>query len=184
MLLVGLDEDLLPALIRRLTEQDDEVRILEADPELSERWRELGAHIASGATWDADLIERAAQNVRTIVVGGRSPVPRVDLLGAVVEGGRFAAREMRVVWVGASTGETMGALRESSLEFVALISPRPRLLSRKHKLAPEDLAEAIDAADDLAGHPRLELDLGAPEGWAALRLPFPEERGPGEETRQ
>jgi hypothetical protein len=173
ILLVGLAEDLMPPLIRRLTDQGDEVRVLEADETASDRWRSLGAHVASGPQWDADLIERAAQNVRTIVVGDRHDRDPVELMDAVIEGGGFASREMRLVVVGEPQPRALDALRASNLDFVVLGSARRRgLLGRRPSLAPERLAEAVDAADDLAGGPRLELDLDDEQAWRELRLPL------------
>jgi hypothetical protein len=37
----------------------------------------------------------------------------------------------------------------------------------------EDLARAVDAADDLGGGPRLELDLSEPQAWVTLGLDEP-----------
>jgi hypothetical protein len=171
ILLVGLDEDLMPALIRRLTEQGDEVRALEYDDAASDRWRSLGAHVASGPQWDADLIERAAQNVRTIAVGERHDRDPAELMDALVEGGALASPAMRLVVVGRLQPQALAALRGSKLEYVILEGVERRgLLGRRPTLSPEKLAEAVDAADDLAGHPRLELDLTDERAWAELKL--------------
>lgn len=172
ILLIGLEEDVMPALIRRLTEQGDEVRVLEVDVK-SDRWRSLGAHIASGPQWDADLIERAAQNVRTIVVGEHHDNDPVELMEALVEGGGLASREMRLVIVGEAPRPALETLRESKLDYVVLGAVRRGLLGRKARLAPEQLAEAVDAADDLAGSPRLELDLSDEGAWRELKLEPP-----------
>jgi hypothetical protein len=172
ILLVGLDEDLMPALIRRLTEQGDEVRALEYDDAASDRWRSLGAHVASGPQWDADLIERAAQNVRTIAVGARHDRDPAELMDALVEGGALASPGMRLVVVGRLQPQALAALRGSTLEYVILEGVERRgLLGRRTRLSPEKLAEAVDAADDLAGKPRLELDLTDERAWAELKLP-------------
>lgn len=176
ILLIGLDEERTPTLIQRLIAQGDEVRVLEDDEVKADRWRALGAHIASGPLWDADLIERAAQNVRTIVVGERHARDPAELMDAVVTGGAFAARDMRVVLVTEDAGAPeKAALRESALPHVVLGVPSRRGLTGKRRMvAPEALAEAIDAADDLAGEPRLELDLSNPRAWADLKLPPPD----------
>jgi len=173
ILLVGLGDDLLPSLIRRLTEQGDEVRVLEAGEEGGGRWSSMGAHVASGPRWDADLVERAAQNVRTIVVGDSHDRDPVELMDAVIEGGGFASREMRLVVLGEPQPRALDALRASKLAFVVLKPKRRGLLGRGSALPPEALAEAVDAADDLAGDPRLELDLGEPDAWRELRLTPP-----------
>ncbi|MGH2774693.1 MAG: hypothetical protein ACRDJT_04570 [Actinomycetota bacterium] len=171
ILLIGLDEDVMPALIGRLTAQGDEVRVLEADEAASDRWRSLGAHIASGPQWDADLIERAAQNVRTIVVGEHHDRDPVEVMEALVEGGGFASPEMRLVVVGEPQPRALDALRESKLDYVVLGSVvRRALLGKSRALSPERLAEAVDAADDLAGSPRLVLDLRYEHAWRELKL--------------
>ena len=170
ILLVALDEDLMPALIRRLIEQGDEVRVLD-DVELSDRWRSLGAHVASGPQWDADLIERAAQNVRTIVVGDRHDREPADLMEALVEGGVLASPDMRLVVVGDVVPKALTSLRDSKIEYVILGSVKRRgLLGRRTRVPPERLAEAVDAADDLAGDPRMELDLSDESAWRELKL--------------
>jgi hypothetical protein len=175
VLLLGLDPVLMPVLIRRLTSEGDEVRVLETEEDPSERWRALGAHIASGPQWDADLIERAAQNVRTIVAGERHGKDPAELMAALIEGGGHASRTMRLVFVGGLQPRPLSLLRDSQLEHVVLDQvARRTLLGKRKALAPERLAEAIDAADDLAGHPRLELDLSGEPAWRALRLEPPE----------
>lgn len=177
ILLIGLDEELMPVLIRRLMTEGDEVRVLEADAEASDRWRALGAHIASGPQWDADLIERAAQNTRTIVVGDRHAQKSAELMEALVEGGGFASREMRLVVVGDLGPRELNILRDSKLDYVVLGSVRRRgLLGKRSAPTPEQLAVAIDAADDLAGHPKLELDLRDELAWQELRLRSPSSR--------
>ena len=176
ILLVGLDEELMPPLIRRLIEQGDEVRVLDSGEEASDHWRSLGAHVASGPRWDADLIERAAQNVRTIVVGDRHDQEPAELMEALVEGGVLASPDMRVVVVGEVVPGALALLRESLLEYVILGSVERRgLLGRRSRVSPERLAEAVDAADDLAGGPRLELDLGDQSAWRELKLSIEEQ---------
>jgi hypothetical protein len=174
VLLIGLDRELVPVLIRRLTSEGDEVRVLAHEDETDDRWRSLGAHIASGPLWDADLIERAAQNVRTIVVGDRHGEDPSELMAALIEGGGLASRTMRLVFVGDPVPGPLNLLRESKLEHVVLGSiDRRTLLGRRARLPLERVAEAVDAADDLAGHPRLELKLGEESAWRELRLEPP-----------
>ncbi len=176
ILLIGLHEELTGALVARLVGEGDEVRVLEDSTESGESWRILGAHIAQGPMWDADLIERAAQNVRTIVVGEHHDHDPVELMDAVVTGGGFASKEMRIVLVGDDLeAPAIGRLRESPLAYVALgAGTRRSLLGRRRLPAPDILAEVIDAADDLAGEVRLELDLGDEQSWSELKLPIPE----------
>ena len=171
VLLIGLDEELGTALIRRLRAQDDEVRVIEESPSAAARWKSLGAHVASGPEWDADLIERAAQNVRTIVVGPAHRRTPSTLMEAVIAGGEHATPGMRVVVFGSNIDDgVVAALRASVLDYVILLTPLKGLLTRRSKVSPDALAQAIDAADDLAGSPRLELDLGDVSAWEALKV--------------
>jgi hypothetical protein len=167
VLLIGLPDDVTACLIERLVGEDDEVRVLAHDD--AGAWRARGAHIARGPEWDADLIERAAQNVRTIVLGDVHREDPSTFLATVVEGARLASQTMRVVVVGNPRESALGALRASDLDYLVLTLPRAGVL-RRSGIDPARVAEAIDAADDLAGNPRLELDLGAARAWQALRL--------------
>lgn len=176
ILLIGLSAELTEVLVTRLINEGDEVRVLEDSDDNAESWRMLGAHIAHGSTWDADLIERAAQNVRTIVVGEHHRHDPAELMDEVVTGGGFASKDMRIVLVGDDLGApALRRLRESPLAYVALgVATRRSMLGKRRAPAPTILAEAIDAADDLAGAPRLELDLGDEQAWSELKLPVPE----------
>ena len=176
ILLIGLHEELTGVLVSRLIGEGDEVRVLEDSDESADEWRRLGAHIAQGPMWDADLIERAAQNVRTIVVGEHHRHDPTELMEAVVTGGGFASKDMRIVLVGDDLGvPAIGRLRESQLTYVALgVATRRSLLGKRRAPAPAVLAEAIDAADDLAGEVRLELDLADEQAWSELKLAVPE----------
>ncbi len=82
--------------------------MIEADEPAADRWRSLGAHVASGPQWDADLVERAAQNVRTIVVGDRHDRDPTELMEALVEGGCLASPDMRLVVVGQVSAPGLG----------------------------------------------------------------------------
>ena len=163
VLIVGDDSSLTRALVTRLTRQDDEVRAVHAPPIRAEALETLGAHIARGPYLDADLVERAGQNCRTVVV----IEPDADILGDVVAG-MVAASIPRLVVSGPLPPHLIEAITSAGLEFVALKSPSKGLLRRG--MAESDLAEAIDAADDIAGHPRLQLDLAQEEAWSELRL--------------
>lgn len=157
VLLAGLDPGVGAALTRRLLAQDDQVRVVLGPGEEATPY--AGAHVAAGDTGDDDLVERAAQGARTIVlgeVGDRAPA---------LEGAARAGVE-RAVLMGGRGEDVPG-----SMSWVVLVVPRSLL--RRRSLPPDALAEAIDAADDLAGEPRLVVDLGTDEGWAALRLERP-----------
>ena len=69
LLLIGLPETFAAKLVQRLREEGDEVRLLLREGSGAEPWKKLGAFVATGEAGDADLIERAATNVRTIVLG-------------------------------------------------------------------------------------------------------------------
>lgn len=151
VLLAGLEVEVGRALTRRLLEEDDQVRVILGAGEDAAAYE--GAHVAIGDVADDDLVERAAQGARTIVLG--------DIDRAAALTGAARAGVDRAVLVG------RGDVPEG-MSWVMLVVPRSRL--RRKGLDPETIAEAIDAADDLAGEPRLTADLGTDEGWAALRL--------------
>jgi NAD(P)H-binding len=155
-------------LARRLRAQGDEVRVVEAAEEPAEAWRRLGVKVAPGSDDDADLIERAAQGVRTAVVFDGESGAAGDVIEDVVAGIAAAGVE-RVILCGQRPDRTtVDAVRTSGLDYVVLTVAGGRF-SRK-RVSVEAVAEAIDAADDLAGSPRLKLDLTRRESWAALGL--------------
>jgi uncharacterized protein YbjT (DUF2867 family) len=168
VLLIRAGGRLGETLARRLRAQGDEVRVVEAAQEPAEAWRRLGVKVAPGRDDDADLIERAAQGVRTAVVIDGEAGAAGDVIENVVAGIAAAGVE-RVILCGRRPDRTtVDAVRTSGLDYVVL-TVAGGLLSRK-RVSDEDVAEAIDAADDLAGSPRLELDLTRKESWAALGL--------------
>jgi uncharacterized protein YbjT (DUF2867 family) len=168
VLLIRAGGRLGETLARRLRAQGDEVRVVEAAQEPAEAWRRLGVKVAPGRDDDADLIERAAQGVRTAVVIDGEAGAAGDVIENVVAGIAAAGVE-RVILCGRRPDRTtVDAVRTSGLDYVVL-TVAGGLLSRK-RVSDEDVVEAIDAADDLAGSPRLELDLTRKESWAALGL--------------
>ena len=178
VLLVGPREDVAEALIERLIEQGDDARVIERDGAAAQGWRSLGAHVAVATDWDADLIERAATGARTIVLfesEGRSD----ELVEETLRGAGFAGADRIVLVTSSLGGSTRSLLEKSSLSFVVLQTGvrRRGLINRRATLEPSRMAEAIDAADDLAGDPRLILDLGVAEAWQTLNLPPGKEPG-------
>ena len=163
VLIVGAEGEVGEAVIARLVEQGDEVRVIEPDERAGERWRALGAHVATGSPGDADLVERAAQNVRTLVaLRELDYAPLVQ--GAVAAGvGRFVV---------AAEGSDRFGLEDVDVEFVILLVAQSPF-RRRPSLAPAALALAVDAADDLAGAPRIYVDLRVGEGWRRLGLDPP-----------
>lgn len=162
-------------LARRLRAQGDEVRVVEAAEEPAEAWRRLGVKVAPGSDDDADLIERAAQGVRTAVVFDGKSGAAGDVIEDVVAGIAAAGVERVILCGRRPDPSTVDAVRTSGLDYVVLTVAGGRF-SRK-RVSVEAVAEAIDAADDLAGSPRLELDLTRKESWAALGLNSTPERG-------
>jgi uncharacterized protein YbjT (DUF2867 family) len=163
ILLVGADGAVGDAVVERLLDQGDEVRIVEPDAAAAEHWRALGAYVAFGSPDDSDLVERAAQNVRTIVVLS-------ELEGEPILTGALAAGVGRLVFCVHDGGKH--EVGGKDVDFVVLVVPRTRF-ARRPAIAPSALAEAIDAADDLAGHPRIYVDLGNETGWRELGLDAP-----------
>jgi uncharacterized protein YbjT (DUF2867 family) len=166
VLLIGAAGDLPAAVADRLIAQGDEVRTIATDPAL-ENLATLGVRIARGPYLDADLVERSAQNVRTIVLFEADD----EVLEAIIEGAAAAGVD-RVVLCSSSIEEPVRErLRASGLEYVVLQAPRK---GRFRKGVPDEaLAEAVDAADDMAGRLRLELNLNERDAWQTLKLEVP-----------
>lgn len=154
-------------VVRRLLEQGDEVRVLEAGSGRADLWRESGAFLARGEGDDPDLVERAAQNVRTVVVLGDQV--RLEVVANVLEAGRNAGVDRLVCCAPSVSEEIRAAVRSAALTYVLLETGRPGFLRRR---APDlgRVAQAIDAADDLAGEPQLEIDLTDEKQVKLLRL--------------
>lgn len=169
VLLAGLDDELAAAVAERLIAQQDEVRIILPSGASSEMWRGRGVYVASGDLGDEDFVWRACGGVRTVVA---EPSLVAGEEGALFVSGARRAGVGRFVVVGeASPGENV--LYEVDADRIILRLPKKGLLRRK-AVALDDVASAIDAADDLGGAPRLELDLSVAASWAKLRLDPPE----------
>lgn len=168
ILLAGLDHPVALVSARRLIDQGDEVRVLLTEDRFADTYRGLGVYVALGRELDdPDLVERACQNVRTLVLGTVTEKMMRHILMGVSPAGVG-----RIVYVSDRPGAEVEVVKKSSVEHVVLRTPRPGLLGRK-SLDPQTLAEAIDAADDLDGEPRLDLDLTEEGGWASLKLASP-----------
>ena len=168
VLLVGADEELGGAVVRRLIEQDDEVRVVENDPSRASLWKSLGAHVARGDASDPDLVEWAAQHVRTIVLFESGE----HTLNAVLQGAAAARAERLVLCTTALSAAAARSVDAKAKDYVVLLVPRGRDRWRRRQRI-DRLAEAIDAADDLAGNLRVVLDLEAAASWSALGLEGP-----------
>jgi uncharacterized protein YbjT (DUF2867 family) len=169
VLLVGLPADVAAATIERLISQDDEVRIVTPDRDTAESAKSLGAHVAMGDYDDPDLLERAAQNVRTLVFGETALKP--DRGEALVNGGVRAGVGRWIYCSDSPQAPVVAELKSTGADVVVLTTGPKGLLRRGTE--PQALARAIDAADDLADHPQLELNLKEGAAWTALKLEAP-----------
>lgn len=167
ILVIAGGTDLDESVVDRLLSQGDEVRVLEPTATRRERWEAAGAFLALGEGDDPDLVERAAQNVRTIVILGDQV--RLEIVTNVLEAGRNAGVDRLVCCAPKISSEVRSAVRGGEMDHVLMEAGRSGLL-RRRAAAPELVAEAVDAADDLAGEPRLDVDLTDPEQIKLLRL--------------
>jgi Trk K+ transport system NAD-binding subunit len=163
ILLVEPPADPGHAVVERLLSQGDEVRVV--DRAGSESWKEVGAHVARGEGTDADLLERAGQHCRSIVLFD----PDQEVMETALEAARAARIGRVIVCCTRPISNVIASLRASGLEYVVLTLASGRMLRRK--LEGSSIAAAIDAADDISGHDvRLELDLSRPGSWQELGL--------------
>lgn len=170
VLLVGLDAATTAAVAERLLAQGDEVRVIETNEVAVDELRRRGVYVArGGAANDPDLIERAAQNVRTIVVGEHSGFMLADLLGSVAMAAPPARVERLIVVTQDPPPAGLSPLRT---EHVFLTLGKKRRF-RAAAVMPADIARAVDAADDLQDLPGDRLDLSDAGAWSALKLEPP-----------
>ncbi len=148
ILMLVEDHEVEKVVARRLLDQGDEVRVLLARPELRPAWIELGAHVAVGDPTDDDLIERAGQDARTLVLFGIH-AGDVSTVTASLKAALAAGIERVILCVAGADDEIRRLVGASASSYV--------ILSYGKRLGPR--GEAVDAADDLAGEPRLEVDL-------------------------
>jgi hypothetical protein len=148
--------------------------VIEDDPPASERWKQSGAHVAIGPATDSDLVERAGQNARTLIIAGDLRFQTSAVIEAAAEGARLAGIERLVVCMERAETEILELIRGAGLDHIVLLTGGGRWRRLMRQSVPAGaLAEAIDAADDIAGRPRLVLDLTTDGGWAALGLSPP-----------
>ncbi len=163
------DDQLGPALVTRLITEGDEVRVLIQNRADASRWQALGAFVAVGDPLDADLVERACQNVRTLVAVFPGRRRSASLLHVLVSAATTAGTGRVVVCTSDPPTEMVAVLESSELDYVVLNAGRRGFLPKR---GPDmvTLAAAVSAADDLADRPRMVVDLTRPEGWAALKM--------------
>lgn len=164
ILLVHPDEELGGAIVERLIEDGDEVRVLVPS---EGSWRTMGAFVATGDAMDADLVERACTNVRTIVFPFTDRKPHTSLLDAVVLAASRAGTDRVIVCTPAPTADLVRLLDASTSSYAVLITGRRGFLPGR-AVDVERVAAAVSAADDIAGEPKLVVDLGTEEGWMQL----------------
>ena len=164
ILLIDPDRELGITIAERLIEEGDEVRVLVTDPE---GWKESGVYVAVGDPMDPDLVERACTNVRTIVFTFTSRDVPVSLLASAIPAARRAGTDRVIVCAPGPDGSAIRWLEASGASFVALSTGRRGFLPKK-AVEPHRVAEAVSAADDLAGEPRFSVDLADEEEWLKL----------------
>ena len=148
--------DVESAVARRLLEQGDEVRVLVVDATEKPAWVALGTHVAIGDPTDDDLIERAGQNCRTIVLfdaHAKDPVT----VAAASKAASATGLERMILCAADLSPEVVALVEGTQASYVAL--SYGRRLSFKGKASIEVIANAVDAADDMNGEPRLTVDL-------------------------
>lgn len=167
LILPDASGDLGRAVATRLLSQGDEVRVI-VSPSGDQGWRELGVHVALGDPAAPDLVERAAQNCRTVVLLGRAATDG-EVLDSVTDAAAAAGVD-RLVLCRASERAPVPPLEGRWKGGFVVMEQTTGRWPRARSVADELVAEAVDAADDLAGDPRLVLDLNDPEGRAKLGL--------------
>ena len=173
-MLVGLPETLAVKLVQRLVKEMDEVRLLLPNGSEPDPWQKLGAHVAMGDALDEDLMERAATNARTLVLGDRVADLSPEEILSVVRAARKAGVGRVVVCQTAPHRELPDVLRKEAVEFVVLITgKKPVVGKRRTKIPISKLSEAIDAADDMSERVQAELDLTIPKAWKVLKVSPP-----------
>lgn len=186
ILLIGAASSLGDTLVRRLLDEGDEVRALVTDESAGNRLGRLGAYIATGPELDADLVERAATNCRTIVVIEQPGLDTAEIVRTAIAGGRAALgapeEGIRLILCGAVPDkDAIAELRSSDLSYVVLRTGGKLggfLPIAMERVTNDHVATAVDAADDIAGEIRLELDLTDAADWAKLKLAPPGSQTP------
>jgi hypothetical protein len=176
LLLLGPPEGIGDALIARLHAEADQVRVVEDDAARAQRWAEAGAHVARGSPADADLVERAAHGIRSIVVLSRAGAALGDIVAAAVAAARAGDARL-VVCAGRVDADVYARVLEAEVEHVVLRTGRRPLGPGRAARRDAAVAAAIDAADDLQGSPRLDLDLRVARDWERLGLSPPASAG-------
>lgn len=164
ILLIDPDPELGAAIAERLITEGDELRVLVPEPG---DWKRRGAFVAVGDPMDPDLVERACMNVRTLVFTFSSREVPVSLLATAIPAARRAGTDRVILCAPRPEAPALRWLEESDGSYVTLATGRRGFLP-KRTVEPQRVAEAVSAADDLAGRPRLTVDLTSEEEWMKL----------------
>lgn len=154
-----------PAVAKRLLAQGDEVRVVVNDPAERSSWVALGTHVAVGDSRDDDLIERAGQDARTLVLFD-ALANDPETVGAAVKGASAAGIDRLILCAPDVSQEVRGLIEGAQTGSVILVYGRR--LSLRGRASVDVVAEAVDAADDMPGRPRLLVDLRRPEALGLL----------------
>jgi hypothetical protein len=177
LLLIGLPETFAVMLVQRLREEGDEVRLLLPEAADPVPWKRLGAFVAQGEAGDADLVERASTNVRTLVLGEAAAGLSQEELDELITGARRADVGRFVVCQAQPSAALVEAFKAAEVEFVVLTTAKKPLIGKaKTRIPISKLSEAVDAADDIAGRIQAELDLTIPKAWKVLKVDPPVEK--------
>lgn len=168
VVLLGPTERLGRAVFDRLAGQGDEIRVLEDHPLAADAWEERGGFVALAGEWDADLIERASYGARTIVVFERNRGELPAVLEAVIKAAGPAGVDRLILLTGSV--DVPPVLEAAGIDYVVLATGKQTLFTRSRLVPEQIVAEAVDAADDLPGSPRLAVDLTDRSSWSSIGL--------------
>jgi hypothetical protein len=168
IVLVGPTGPLGDTVFDRLNEQGDAIRVIVEDETSGAKWKQRGAFVAVAKEWDADLIERASYEARTIVVFPQETRDESELLEEVATGAGVTSVD-RVIVI-RSEASVLKPLVGARVDHVVLGTGKRSLLRRGKPVDDDVIARAVDAADDLDGKPRLVVDLTKASGIRALGL--------------
>lgn len=166
ILVIGPDVGVDRAIVERLISEGDEVRVATDRVADAPVWKDIGAHVALGDINDPDLIERAAIGCRSVVVAGGNDDDSIVSGAHAADVGRVIVlvRTRRLADVVLERTEKI-----HEMDYV-LITTRRGKIPWSSEIESQDVAAAVSAADDLAGHPRLIVDLATSEGRRSLGL--------------
>ena len=166
ILLIDPPEELGAAVVRRLVDDGDEVRVLIRERGGTQYWKELGAHVAVGDPADDDLVERAALNVRTIVLLNWDGISATNAEATIAAAHRSGVDRV-IATAKRRDPEATEILDRIDVDYIILIVLRRLLASA---VDPEEVGRAVSASDDLAGNPRLVIDVSDRSDRQLLRL--------------